>query len=229
MHEPTVLGTKIDSLLEAATQSRANARDHIRQRMMEIEQRTDQFNKVAAIVMGSIIRPRIEVLAGKFDNASLVDTTVTGGHRSMCVFGHTDRFPASTELEFAVQPDERMEQIVISYRLGILPVFVSFKGQDQLAMPLQKIDHRLAAAWVEERLVEFVDTYLQLETAKQYQDENVETDPVCGMAVNRNWAAAQMEYEGRTYYFCLEECRRRFAEAPRRFAVTKAQESSSRS
>ncbi|MBI5764770.1 MAG: YHS domain-containing protein [Planctomycetes bacterium] len=47
----------------------------------------------------------------------------------------------------------------------------------------------------------------------------METDPVCGMPVNRNWAEAKMEYEGRTYYFCIEDCRRQFAAEPERYAA----------
>jgi YHS domain-containing protein len=62
-----------------------------------------------------------------------------------------------------------------------------------------------------------VDDYLRLETAAPYQDQNVVTDPVCGMAVNRAHAPAEMEYKGVTYYFCVEECRARFAEAPERY------------
>lgn len=42
-------------------------------------------------------------------------------------------------------------------------------------------------------------------------------DPVCGMQVDERNAAATLEYEGATYYFCSEGCRARFEEDPRRF------------
>jgi len=35
--------------------------------------------------------------------------------------------------------------------------------------------------------------------------------------VNKAFAATQMIYGGRTYYFCLPECRARFAENPERY------------
>jgi YHS domain-containing protein len=43
------------------------------------------------------------------------------------------------------------------------------------------------------------------------------TDPVCGMTVEREKAAATMEYEGTTYYFCARGCRDEFAQEPRKF------------
>ncbi len=43
-------------------------------------------------------------------------------------------------------------------------------------------------------------------------------DVVCGRKLDSATAAGQMEYGGETYYFCSEECLRRFADQPDRFA-----------
>ncbi len=43
------------------------------------------------------------------------------------------------------------------------------------------------------------------------------TDPVCGMKVDPKNAAGQMEYEGRTYYFCSEGCRKAFQDNPEEY------------
>jgi Cu+-exporting ATPase len=56
-----------------------------------------------------------------------------------------------------------------------------------------------------------------VETADYYQEENIVTDPVCGMRVNKAFAPAQMAYGNKTYYFCIPECRARFAENPERY------------
>ncbi len=39
-------------------------------------------------------------------------------------------------------------------------------------------------------------------------------DHVCDMDVDEKTAAARMEYEGDTYYFCSEECKNKFATDP---------------
>ncbi|MBI5642365.1 MAG: YHS domain-containing protein [Deltaproteobacteria bacterium] len=39
-------------------------------------------------------------------------------------------------------------------------------------------------------------------------------DPVCKMEINRDDAAAESEYKGRTFYFCSEECKESFDKRP---------------
>ncbi|PXV63238.1 MULTISPECIES: YHS domain-containing protein [Halanaerobium] len=42
-------------------------------------------------------------------------------------------------------------------------------------------------------------------------------DPVCGMDIEADQAAASYEYKGKTYYFCAEGCKNKFAEDPEKF------------
>ena len=39
-------------------------------------------------------------------------------------------------------------------------------------------------------------------------------DPVCGMHVEPEEAAAKQEYHGQTYYFCCQDCKRMFDRDP---------------
>ncbi len=39
-------------------------------------------------------------------------------------------------------------------------------------------------------------------------------DPICGMDVDKEKAAASSEYQGKTYYFCAEGCKKAFDENP---------------
>ena len=45
-------------------------------------------------------------------------------------------------------------------------------------------------------------------------------DPVCGMEVEEKKAAAKVDYEGQTYYFCAEACKRAFERDPAKYAQT---------
>ena len=40
------------------------------------------------------------------------------------------------------------------------------------------------------------------------------TDPVCGMTIDSESAAATATHEGKTYYFCSEGCRAAFVKRP---------------
>jgi Cu+-exporting ATPase len=42
-------------------------------------------------------------------------------------------------------------------------------------------------------------------------------DPVCGMDIDPDTAAASSEYEGQTYYFCSIGCQEEFDANPERF------------
>lgn len=44
------------------------------------------------------------------------------------------------------------------------------------------------------------------------------TDPVCGMEVDEQDAAATSTYEGVTYYFCAPGCKRTFDRDPAEYA-----------
>lgn len=42
-------------------------------------------------------------------------------------------------------------------------------------------------------------------------------DPICGMTVDEATARWTSVYEGKTYYFCNERCKRIFDKNPKRF------------
>lgn len=44
-------------------------------------------------------------------------------------------------------------------------------------------------------------------------------DPVCGMHVDEQKAAATTTFESRTFYFCSEGCKERFLEEPEVFVA----------
>src|ERR1700738_3842107 len=47
--------------------------------------------------------------------------------------------------------------------------------------------------------------------------EKTERDPVCGMSVEPNKAAAKAEHGGKTYYFCAPGCAKRFQQTPEKY------------
>jgi YHS domain-containing protein len=101
--------------------------------------------------------------------------------------------------------------------LEILPIFFPFEGRARLTLPLGRVDDDTVAAWVDERLVCFVRTYLRVEAADQYDTKYLATDPVCGTRINQLYAAGQSDFDGQPYYFCLEGCLKKFVENPRQY------------
>jgi len=48
-------------------------------------------------------------------------------------------------------------------------------------------------------------------------------DPVCGMEVDEERAAATLEYKGVTYYFCAKGCKVAFDKDPEKYLGAKAE------
>jgi YHS domain-containing protein len=44
-------------------------------------------------------------------------------------------------------------------------------------------------------------------------------DPVCGMMVDEKRAAATAVYQGTTYYFCAQACKRAFEQTPEKYTA----------
>jgi YHS domain-containing protein len=42
-------------------------------------------------------------------------------------------------------------------------------------------------------------------------------DPVCGMKVDEKNAEAEITFAGKKYYFCSDECRRKFEQHPENY------------
>ncbi len=191
-------------------------------RMEQIDHRSHQFNEAASRVMRDIIRPRMEILTSQFDNATLTDSDEQQNLRCVCVFGRTARYPAETRLDIGIGHDGEIENLLLSYNLQILPVFIRFDRHDEMACPLDEVDDNRFAAWVENKIEQFVDTYLSLEHSPQYQRENLVTDPVCGMTINKTVATSQAKHQGKAHYFCTEDCHRAFVEHPERYIAALA-------
>jgi YHS domain-containing protein len=43
-------------------------------------------------------------------------------------------------------------------------------------------------------------------------------DPVCGMQINEQSAAAKCDHKGATYYFCSQACKTAFEKNPAKYA-----------
>ena len=54
---------------------------------------------------------------------------------------------------------------------------------------------------------------------------NTAIDPVCGMSVDKNNAAANAQYQGNTYYFCSTDCKTKFQQNPEQYVKQAAAQS----
>lgn len=211
---------EIQQRLNTATARNQREQQQLQARMVELEQRHDTFVKRAERLITEIVRPRVEKLVTYFDNSRLREIADSGSYRCGCVLSHTPRFPATVSFDFGVGHDEQIGKVLLYSDLEILPVFFKFSPHAATEFPLDQVDDALAAKWVEQQVLSFVDTYLQLEQSDQYQQESLVTDPVCGMRIRKSIAVGNQTCHGTTYYFCSEMCAKKFVQHPENYVAT---------
>ena len=177
--------------------------------MKELLEKRKRFAGVSRRIMETIIQPRMEELKRHFDNAVISECHGDTDFRCFLKFSHTARFPARVSLGISLLPGESDTGITVRYDLEILPILMEFKRDAEKSFPLDDADETIGL-WVEDKIVEFVDTYLRLETHPLYQKANIVVDPVCGMQISAITAASRVELSGHTFYFCSEVCKETF-------------------
>jgi YHS domain-containing protein len=210
------LERRIKQKLAGSEEERRTKQEQLHNGMMELQARLSRYTAVADRLTCEVIRPRLQKLVDCFDNAHLSEEE-GGRHSVVCRFEPNDRFPATATLELGITRDGEAHSVELYYSLSILPVFFPFDKEGHLVQLLESVDEDKVATWVEDRILGFLDVYLRLETLESYQAENAVTDPVCGMPLNKVHASAETEYRGAKYYFCVEDCRRKFLAGPDRY------------
>ncbi|MDZ4863775.1 MAG: hypothetical protein SGJ01_10050 [Gemmatimonadota bacterium] len=182
--------------------------------MRERESRLRRFQFVGESLHRRLLQPRLDLLRGQFDNLSIEHVTEAAAIRTVCRFEHTDKFPASTRLSLGVEHDPESDLATVAWELEIIPILMSFESHASLEFSLDQPDEVLIAAWVEEVVLGFLQTYLQIPSNTAYQVWNTHRDPVCGMVVTGSDAPFKRQVGKKRYYFCSAICCDAFAASP---------------
>lgn len=153
--------------------------------------------------------PRLEALATKFGDKVKVTPSVTPtGREATFQF----RSPlADISLRFSATTDFDVRKLVLDYDLHILPILMKFEPHARAEFPLEAVDANATAKWIDDRIVDFVKTYLSLHHNEYYLKGHMVADPISGTRFPKYAAAATLDWQGTKYYFVGEETRREFA------------------
>ena len=220
MSEPSDLAARIEAEFAAANERLCKLRDQQIKHSDELQKRLELAQQETKRLAREVIRPRMKQLLNHFDNAELVEDNGHEGCHCTIRFRHTSRFPATTTLRIGVTHDDEVRNLLVEYSLEIIPIFMDFERSDQLSQPWDQVDEDRVAAWIEDKLVTFTKTYLQLEFVDQYQRDSLVTEPVARTRIPKIMATATAEFGGHTWYFLNEENKQRFLECPELYIVT---------
>ncbi|WP_182870671.1 YHS domain-containing protein [Rhodopirellula sp. JC639] len=212
----TDFAKSIEEKLHNASRQPYWSEEESRQVMAEVEARRQRFLEIAASLNDNVIRPSLEILADHFSNANLVRDALIG--HSACRFGYCERFPVNARVAFTVEHDVAFTDLSIRFEVSVAPPIVKVDEQDVFSIPPNEAFEDTATDWVQQRLLGFLNSYLRIDRGLEDFEDEVVTDPVCGMRINRSSAVATEVYRGHSYFFCSSDCRQSFSQRPSEFA-----------
>lgn len=180
------------------------------EQVQEHKERQKRLEKLSQVFeeMRGIWGPRLEYLVKKFgDRVKVTPRIIPSTREAIFEFQST---LARIRLKFSATTDRDIRNLVLAYDLDIVPVLMRFTPHAEAEFPLDRIDKDAVGKWIDERIVDFVRTYLSLGDNEWYLKDQMVEDPVAHVRFPKQAAAATLEWNGQKYYFVGEETRREF-------------------
>lgn len=216
MPEMASLLNRIDAEFSALSDKIKQAQAERLQEYQERQERLAAFERELE-TLPEVWKPRLEALIQRFADRIKVAPRIASSSREVSLEFLSEL--ARIRLRLSASTDQQVRKLILNYNLEILPVLMQFDSHKEAEWPLEAIDRQAVAEWVDDRIVDFVKTYLSLHENQHYLRDHLVEDPVAGVRFPRFAAAATVEWSGKTYYFIGDETRREF-EAKHGIAAT---------
>jgi YHS domain-containing protein len=209
MVDTTALANQIDAEFNAVAERMKKFQSEQVSEHKERQQRLEKLGKVFDELRDTW-RPSLELLLKKFGDRVKVTPRIVPSTRE-ATFEFQSSL-ANVKLTFAAYTDRDIRKLILSYDLEIIPVLMRFPGHAEIEFPLDAVDKAAAGKWINERVLDFVRTYLSLGDNEWYLKDQMVEDPVAKVRFPKQAAACTLDWQGQTYYFVGAETRREFAQ-----------------
>jgi YHS domain-containing protein len=207
MTDINALDSRIDAEFSAVEQKVKEFRAEQVQEHKQRQKRMEMLGKVFKQMQG-VWKPRLELLMKKFQGRVEATPRIVPSTREATL--NFQSRVAKVRLKFSATTDRDVQKLILGYDLEIIPVLMRFNPHAELEFPLEAIDRDAAAKWVDDRIVEFVQTYFAMGENEIYLKDEMVEDPVAHVHFPKFAAATTLEWQGRTFYFVGEETRQEF-------------------
>jgi hypothetical protein len=202
------LASRIDAEFSAVEQKVKKFQAEHVEKHQQRQNRLEQLGKVFD-QLRDIWKPRLELLVKKFGDRVQAKPRIVPSTREV-TFDFQSRL-ARVALKFSAFTDQEIQKVILSYDLSIIPVLMRFNPHAEVEFPLNAVDKEAAAKWIDDRIVEFVQTYFSLGENDIYLKDYMVEDPIAHVRFPKFAAAATLEWQGEKHYFIGEETRQEFA------------------
>jgi hypothetical protein len=199
---------RIDAEFSAMKQRVEEHREKYVEEFQGRKQRLELFTKTCERLR-NVWTPPLEALAKKFGKQTTMTPSVSPSLREVTF--KFDSQLARVELRFSAATDPDVRKLVLDYDLMIRPILMEFTRHAHADFPLlEKIDDAAVAKWIDDRIVDFVRTYVALHENEYYLKDFMVEDPIAHVRFPKFAAGATIESNGKTLYFIGEETRQEY-------------------
>jgi YHS domain-containing protein len=209
MAQTSSLASRIDAEFSAVEERTKKFQSEQLEKHKGREKRLEQLGKIFD-ELREIWQPRLELLTKKFGDRVKATPRIVPATREVTFDVQSPL--ATVRLKFSAFTDRDIEKLHLTYDLEIIPALMKFKSHDEVEFPLSAVDKDAVARWMEDRIVDFVQTYFALGDNDFYLKDQMVEDPVALVRFPKLAAAATLDWHGNKFYFVSEETRRQFAE-----------------
>ena len=207
MSDVATLLTRIDAEFSALD---ARIKQAQAERLQEHRERQDRLASFEQQLeaLTAVWKPRLEALIQRFGDRVKVTPRLASSSREVGLDFQSNL--ARIRLRFSATTDHDVRKLILNYNLEIIPVLMQFDSHQQADWPIDAVDEQAIGSWVDDRIVDFVKTYLSLHENEHYLKDDMVEDRVAGVRFPRFAAATTSTWNGKTYYFIGDETRREF-------------------
>jgi len=167
-----------------------------------------QYEKAQARVV-EIARPRLEALAKRAGDRVKVTPSVSQTRRQAAFEFRSNK--AHITMTFEASPDVAIKNVVVDFDLKVVPVLWKFEAHSEFVTPIDAMDEAGLTRWLDDRIVGFVELYVQMHEGEIYDKAEYVEDPVANVKFPKFAAGATLELDGKTFFFIDEKTRAEFA------------------
>ena len=113
-------------------------------------------------------------------------------------------------LRFKFGHDPEVRNLILDYHLEIVPILMKIDGHSTLELQLENFDPEVAALWLEDRMVSFIRTVVELNGNQYYLKDHMVEDTIAHVRMPRSIVSETVDWDGHKYYFICADTRREF-------------------
>jgi hypothetical protein len=204
------LSRRLDAVVEEADTRVKDFRSKAESEYREVRERFQTFLPIASRI-AEMAREKLERLRERIKfEVTPANTQTEQLYVRSVVLNVKSELAGVIRLSLKLTHTADVSHILLDYDLEIIPVFFRFEPHARLDVPLADYDEAAVGKWLDDRIIDFANAYVELHATKQYQERVMVSDTVAGIRFPKYFAAASCEHGGSTYYFISDETRREF-------------------